>query len=135
MTIKEPEYITKRNLLYPGYPQHAPFKSHPSENLYWYYNEEKNFGCWVLNQYKKPMFLPPSQEEVVKSKEHKLKYRSPLPLHEVKVPNCFRAHMTWYVDKEGFGQYVYYTRTRQDDGTFLGEFLFMTVLPDKYRTK
>lgn len=118
----------KQHILFDGYPESPPFEPHPNEGIFWHYDKELNFGCWVMNQSKRPMKVPKSLEKAVKYQGHKDIYMSPLPLHKARVPNSFRAHFLWYVNEEGIGQYTYYTRTRQEDGSFKGSFLFMTMI-------
>lgn len=123
--------IENQSILYPGYPENPPFKPDCFyEEIKWFYNLEENWGCWIDNQYNKPFGIPISYEKAEKYGLHDRVYKSPIPLHEAKVPNAFRAHMCWAVNPLGWGQYVYYTRQRQTDGHFKGKYLYVTAIID-----
>mgnify|MGYP006961607172 CR=1 FL=1 len=117
-SLIDAELVARLNRTYPGYPEIAPFKTEPYENLHWYYNANEGWGCWIQNEYQRPMVVPEGLNQAVffpLNEDDPLFgqiYRSPVPLHKADVPNSFRAHMTWYINYEGWGQYVYLSRIR-----------------------
>lgn len=133
-TKKTNEHMQRLNQLYDGYPVKAPFIPEEEEQLQWYYNEKEKWGSWILNICSRPMTVPVNLEKATmypvshsNNQAERLVYRSPIPLHQAEVPNSFRAHMTWYIDENGWGQYVYYTRVKDDkSGKFKGRILFIT---------
>jgi hypothetical protein len=120
--------------LYPGYPEKPPFEPEDYEELKWYHNESEGWGCWVENLYKGPLMIPKSFEDAKRlpgmnneDPYYKGYYRSPIPLHCSDVPNSFRAHMTWHVNENGYGQYVYVSRKRNPEtGRFESKHISVT---------
>ncbi|MFF0828861.1 hypothetical protein ACFYU8_18445 [Brevibacillus sp. NPDC003359] len=100
------------NQSYPGYPENAPFTPESYENLHWYYNSQEQWGCWIQSEYKGLMIVPGKLSQVKSFPlDSSNSYRSPVPLHKADVPNSFRAHMAWFIDANGWGRYVYLSRS------------------------
>ena len=93
--------INEENSKYP----HEPDFPSKREDAYWYVSPEKDFGCWIINKYKKPMLIPRSIEEAEKGWSWKV-YKSPIPLHNHNTSLSLASKMAWYIDKDGYGQYV-----------------------------
>lgn len=70
----------------------------------WYFDPEGRFGCWILNHSNKKLSaIDKSGPEMGWGDTV---YKSPVPLHDHQAPIPLCSKMCWYVDKEGYGQYV-----------------------------
>jgi hypothetical protein len=125
--VKETDCIVEQDELYDGYPKYPPFEPHENEEMFWYHDPQLNVGCWIMNKYNKPMVVPKSYKDAVKYPGDPYKYKSPVPLHDMELPNVYRGRLVWYVDEEGFGKYYYYTRYRLDDGSQKGKLYSISV--------
>lgn len=76
------------------------------EGLYWYTAPGQSFGCWIKNNYEKPVGIIPISKEKAKQGWAKNIYSSPVPLHDHEASESLKTRMCWYVDKEGWGQYT-----------------------------
>jgi hypothetical protein len=70
----------------------------------WYFDPEGKYGCWIINQSK-------SRFSTIDKKGPKMGwgetvYKSPIPLHDHHAPLPLCSKMCWYVDEQGYGQYV-----------------------------
>ncbi|WP_368502686.1 hypothetical protein AB3N04_00900 (plasmid) [Alkalihalophilus sp. As8PL] len=84
--------------------------SNQSTNLGWYVAPDRSFGCWIWNNSKhRLMQVNPNLtlNTVPKGWADKV-YRSPIPLHAPNASDNVRSRMVWYVDEDGYGQYVLY---------------------------
>jgi hypothetical protein len=74
------------------------------DDTVWYFDPERKFGCWILNQSDRKLTA------IDKSGPEKgwgdTVYRSPVPLHDHQAPLPLCSKMCWYVDEDGYGQYV-----------------------------
>jgi hypothetical protein len=86
------------------YPLQPDFPS-KREDASWYVSPCGTYGCWIINQYKKPLPFPSSLERAEKGWNKKV-YRSPIPLHDHKTSLSLASKMAWVVDEEGYGQYT-----------------------------
>lgn len=80
-----------------------PDSSANRDDAIWYVAPDQSFGCWIINHYQK-RFMP--VQTVVEEGWAKNIYKSPVPLHDHGSPQPIASKMAWYVDREGFGQYV-----------------------------
>ncbi len=92
----------KGKTLYDGYPEHPPCEA-IRDDMYWYVDDQKNFGVWVVNQ---------SEEEILLNKEFDFGWspfvrRSTAPPHEpVHIQSVeMRSQLAWIVEEDGFAQY------------------------------
>lgn len=95
---------------YEGYPKYPPYKPKQNENLIWFYDKEKEFGCWIFSNFKRPMLIPKSIEEAKKDINIPKRYISPVPLHKPNFPPVYHGSIVWYVDEHGFGEAMYFKR-------------------------
>lgn len=86
------------------YPLQPDFPS-KNPNAVWYVSPDQKYGCWIVNEYKKPLEIPTSIETAVKGWANKV-YKSPVPLHNHKTSLSLASKIAWYIDKDGYGQYV-----------------------------
>lgn len=75
------------------------------DNAVWYISKCTTYGCWIVNNYKKPLPVPTSFE-VAKKGWAKRVYKSPVPLHDHESPLSLTSIIAWIVDEEGYGQYA-----------------------------
>lgn len=75
------------------------------DDAFWYVAPDQTFGCWIINDYKKPLPIPASKDSAEKGWSQRV-YRSPIPLHDHKTPITLASKIAWYIDEEGYGQYV-----------------------------
>ncbi|MEG6533730.1 hypothetical protein NSQ82_20565 [Caldifermentibacillus hisashii] len=94
----------KKDMSQSLYPLKPDFSS-KREDAYWYVSPDGNFGCWVINDYKKPFKIPSSIDKAEKGWSYRV-YKSPIPLHDHKTPISLASKVAWYIDEEGYGQYV-----------------------------
>ncbi len=75
------------------------------EDGIWFVAEDESFGCWIINHSKK-RFLDVNSHVAAKEGWSEKIYKSPYPLHNhnASAPLCSR--MAWYVEQDGYGQYV-----------------------------
>lgn len=127
------EHVAERDKLYDGYPEHPPFEPYEDENMYWHYDCELNVGCWIINDYNKPMLVPKTYKEAIKYPGDNFKYKSPIPLHDMQLPNVYRGRLVWYIDEKGFGKYYFYVRYSLDDGSQKGKLSHISVSQNVYK--
>ncbi|WP_078557091.1 hypothetical protein [Bacillus alkalicellulosilyticus] len=85
------------------YPNKPDFPAQRDDAL-WYISPNGDFGCWIINQKRNFMTVPSNNSP----KEGWVKnvYQSPYPLHDHKSSLPLASRMAWYVDEDGYGQYV-----------------------------
>ncbi|MGN7299469.1 hypothetical protein [Ferdinandcohnia sp. SAFN-114] len=83
--------------LQPDYPSNR-------DDAVWYVSPDKEWGCWIINK-SKQRFMAISNNEA-KPGWTKNVYKSPYPLHNHKSSLTLASRMAWYVDEDGYGQYV-----------------------------
>lgn len=76
-----------------------------SEDAKWYVSRCGTFGCWLINQYKKPLSLP-SKIDCAEKGWSKNVYKSPVPLHNHKTSLSLSSRIAWVIDEDGYGQYA-----------------------------
>ncbi|WP_209124488.1 hypothetical protein [Alkalihalobacillus sp. BA299] len=86
------------------YPMEPDFSSNRDDAI-WYVSPDKSFGCWVINKSKK-RFVAVNPEGNVETGWGKKIYKSPFPLHDHESSIPLKSRMAWYVDEQGWGQYV-----------------------------
>jgi hypothetical protein len=67
----------------------------------WYVDPSKEFGCWLINK--------STTLSLVQDASHfnsSNTYQSAVPLHNHSAPPLLQSKMCWYVNEEGYGQYV-----------------------------
>lgn len=65
----------------------------------WYVSPCQEYGCWIVNDYKKPIVLvSPNPGEKV--------YKSAVPLHNHNASIGLASRIAWYIDENGIGRYV-----------------------------
>ncbi|MCM3005838.1 hypothetical protein [Priestia koreensis] len=85
---------------YPAQPEYHPKR----DDVTWYVNREKQFGCWILNTFSKRFLVVRDESPVMGW--HKNVYKSPYPLHDHDSSPSIAPFMCWFVDEDGYGQYV-----------------------------
>lgn len=80
-----------------------PDSSSNHEDAIWYVSPDKSFGCWIINHYEKRFMSVKDEAEQGWAKNV---YKSLVPLHDHGSPLPIASKMAWYVDEEGYGQYV-----------------------------
>lgn len=85
------------------YPSHPDFPSRNNEAA-WYVSPDESFGCWIINNFKKPQLVPSSIEKAEKGWSNRV-YKSPFPLHDHKSALPIASRIAWIIDTEGYGQY------------------------------
>ncbi|KAA6446945.1 hypothetical protein [Bacillus swezeyi] len=91
------------SLTYSDYPLKPDFSSNRDDAI-WFVASDRSFGCWIINHYKKRL-MPVTDGTVVRG-WNKNVYQSPYPLHNHDSSKSIASRMAWYVDNEGYGQYV-----------------------------
>lgn len=86
------------------YPLEPDYPSKRDDAI-WYVSPDKSFGCYIINHYKKPMNVPKSIDQAQKGWTNRV-YKSPVPLHNHETSLSLASKIAWYVDEEGYGQYV-----------------------------
>lgn len=86
------------------YPLKPDFPSN-REDAIWYISPDKSFACWVINKSKKRFVTVNSNKSVEMGWSKKI-YNSPYPLHDHEASSSLKSRMAWYVDEQGWGQYV-----------------------------
>lgn len=86
------------------YPLEPDFNSNRDDAV-WYVSPNKSFGCWMINKSKK-RFVGVSLERRAEIGWIKKIYKSPFPLHDHESSTPLKSRMAWYVDEQGWGQYV-----------------------------
>jgi hypothetical protein len=71
----------------------------------WYVSPCETFGCYIINHFKRKYIVVPCSLEVEMGWDKRV-YKSPFPLHNHESPISIASKIAWYVDEEGFGQYV-----------------------------
>ncbi|MGD6961526.1 hypothetical protein ACQCVB_04910 [Fictibacillus phosphorivorans] len=89
------------NSLYPLQPDRPSQR----DDAVWFVSTCKSYGCWLINKFKKK-FVIISNSKVPEQGWSKKVYKSPYPLHNHMSPLAAASRIAWYVDEEGFGQYV-----------------------------
>lgn len=85
------------------YPHQPDYPSNRDDAV-WYVSPDKEWGCWIINK-SKQRFMAISNNEA-KQGWTKNVYKSPYPLHRHKSSLTLASRMAWYVDEDGYGQYV-----------------------------
>ncbi|QAS54862.1 hypothetical protein [Halobacillus litoralis] len=75
------------------------------EDATWFISNDKSFGCWLINKSKKRFMVIENEKYPEKGWSRNI-YKSPYPLHDHKAALEIASKMAWYVDEEGYGQYV-----------------------------
>lgn len=86
------------------YPHEPDFSSY-REDAKWFISPYGTYGCWIINNYKKPIVIPPSKDMAEKGWSTKV-YKSPIPLHDHKSALSIASKMAWVIDEDGYGQYA-----------------------------
>jgi hypothetical protein len=86
------------------YPLKPDFNSNRDDAI-WYVSPDQSFGCWVINKSKK-RFVAVNPRADVETGWMKKIYKSPFPLHDHESSSPLKSRMAWYVDEQGYGQYV-----------------------------
>lgn len=76
------------------------------DDAIWYVSPDQEFGCWIINR-SKYKFIEVNSKQNVNQGWHPRVYQSPFPLHNHKASLSIASNMTWYVDEDGYGQYVF----------------------------
>lgn len=85
------------------YPLQPDFPS-KREDASWYVSPSGTYGCWIINNYIKPLPLPVDIDQAEKGWSKKV-YRSPIPLHDHKTSISLASKIAWVIDEEGYGQF------------------------------
>jgi len=86
------------------YPLKPDFDSNRKDAI-WYIAPDKTYGCWIINHYKR-RFFPVIDNQEIKIGWSKKVYRSPYPLYNHNSSLSLSSRMCWYIDQDGWGQYV-----------------------------
>jgi hypothetical protein len=86
------------------YPLSPDFPSRRDDAI-WYVSPDQTFGCWIINKSKRRFVTVPKDNSVEFGWSKKV-YKSPFPLHDHKASKSLASRMAWYVDEDGYGQYV-----------------------------
>lgn len=89
------------------YPLQPDFPSKRNDAI-WYVSPKKDFGCWIINKSKRKLVSLPKDDELEYGWGKNV-YKSPIPFHDHKASLSLASKMAWYIDEEGFGQYVLLT--------------------------
>lgn len=95
------ETFNSDNSTYPLEPDVASGR----DDAIWYCAADKSFGCWIINKSAK-RFLQVKEKQEVEPGWMKKIYRSPYPLHDHASSDPLKSRMAWFVDENGWGQYV-----------------------------
>lgn len=87
-----------------NYPFRPDFPSN-REDAIWYVDPTETYGCWIVNHSKRKFMSVSAGQTPEKSIASRI-YKSPYPLHDHKSSKSLASRMCWYIDEEGFGQYV-----------------------------
>lgn len=91
----------KKNYTYPLKPDFSSSR----DDAFWYVSPCRQYGCWIINQCKKPIPLPKNKSEAEMGWSKRV-YKSPIPLHDHKSSLSIASKMAWVIDEEGYGQYA-----------------------------
>ncbi|MCU9612737.1 hypothetical protein OEV98_04050 [Caldibacillus lycopersici] len=91
----------ERQSLYPNQPDLPAGR----EDAIWYVDSSGKYGCWIINKYRHPLPEPLNYEQSKKGWTS-IVYRSPVPLHNHESPISIASRIAWYIDEDGYGQYV-----------------------------
>ncbi len=86
---------------YPNIPDYPARR----EDAMWYVSPSGTFGCWIIN-HSASKFLSIPKDGLPEQGWSEKVYKSPLPLHDHKTSLSLASKMAWFVDADGFGQYV-----------------------------
>lgn len=92
--------VYKEEYRYPQEPDFSAFR----DDAQWFVSPCGTYGCWIINNYKKPFIIPKNKEMAEKGWSNKV-YKSPFPLHDHKSALPIASKMAWVIDGEGYGQY------------------------------
>jgi hypothetical protein len=82
---------------------HKPDRILEREDAYWFVSPDQQYGCWIINHFEQRfMVLKPDIEEGWSEGI----YKSINPLHDHQAPLMIASSMAWFVDEQGYGQYV-----------------------------
>jgi hypothetical protein len=90
------------NSLYPLQPD-RPLQR---DDAVWFTSTCISFGCWILNKSKKKFVVVSNNTNAPEQGWSEYVYKSPYPLHNHNSPLAAASRLAWYVDEDGFGQYV-----------------------------
>ncbi|MDC3424389.1 hypothetical protein NC797_07695 [Aquibacillus sp. 3ASR75-11] len=93
----------KFNAVQSTYPEQPDYPASRDDAI-WYISPCGAYGCWIVNKSQK-RFMAVTNDKV-KSGWSKNVYKSPYPLHNHNTALSLASRMAWYVDEEGYGQYV-----------------------------
>lgn len=85
-----------------SYPQAPDYPSRRKDAI-WFVSSCGLWGCWIVNKSTKKLMTVSSS---IKTGWAENVYKSPFPLHDHKASLSLASKMAWYVDEEGYGQYV-----------------------------
>lgn len=88
------------------YPEKPLLPATTQEGVYWYKSPTNMWGCWILNESKKKLMPTPQDIYQAEKGWADKVYRSPVPLHDHECHKDLRSRICWYIDDEGWGQYV-----------------------------
>ncbi|PGT83270.1 hypothetical protein [Bacillus sp. AFS040349] len=94
----------KFNPITSTYPMKPDYQVNRDDAI-WYVSPSGDWGCWIINKSKKRFFTIPSSSEVIKGWTKNV-YMSPYPLHDHNSSLSLASRMAWFVDADGYGQYV-----------------------------
>ncbi|MFC0273595.1 hypothetical protein ACFFIX_19575 [Metabacillus herbersteinensis] len=92
----------KFDILNSTYPSQPDYPANRDDAI-WYVSPCGKWGAWVVNKSKK-RFL--TVTNVVKNGWSTNVYMSPYPLHDHNSSLTLASRMAWFVDEDGYGQYV-----------------------------
>ncbi|NRD81078.1 hypothetical protein HPT25_27685 [Bacillus sp. BRMEA1] len=87
-----------------NYPLMPDFPSERDDAI-WYVDPSGTYGSWIVN-HSKQKFMSVSNDQMPETGFTSRIYKSPYPLHDHNTSKSLASRMCWYVDEEGFGQYV-----------------------------
>lgn len=93
----------RQKTIYEGYP-HIPPSPPMIEELYWFVDEKKGFGVWILNDSEFDIYV---EQEICFGWSPFVRKSTAPPLEPVHIESVeIRKQLIWYVDPDGYGQYA-----------------------------
>ncbi|MCC3358971.1 hypothetical protein [Bacillus sp. REN16] len=85
---------------YPSIPDYPATRN----DAIWYIDPKKEWGCWIINK-SKQRFMAVNEGTLIQGWAKNV-YKSPYPRHNHNASLPLASKMAWYVDEDGYGQYV-----------------------------
>ncbi|RFB11455.1 hypothetical protein DZB84_20525 [Bacillus sp. HNG] len=85
------------------YPSIPDYLSNRNDAI-WYIDPKEEWGCWIINKSKQRFMVV--NEGALTQGWAKNVYKSPYPVHNHNASLPLASKMAWYVDEDGYGQYV-----------------------------